>query len=42
MDIEQIKAEIVVKEVRTVTSVKKKKVSRIVFHTMYKMKKSDK
>ena len=28
----------VVKEVRTVTSVKKMKVSRLVFHTMYKMK----
>jgi phage-Barnase-EndoU-ColicinE5/D-RelE like nuclease3 len=33
---------IVVKEVRTVTSTKKKKVSRIVFHTLYKIKKSDK
>lgn len=33
---------IVVKEVRTVTSMKKKKVSRLVFHTMYKIKKSNK
>jgi hypothetical protein len=33
---------IVVKEVRTVTSTKKKKVSRLVFHTMYKIKKSNK
>lgn len=32
----------VVKEVRTVTSTKKKKVSRLVFHTMYKIKKSSK
>ena len=30
---------IVVKEIRTVTSLKKKKVSRLVFHTMYKFKK---
>lgn len=33
---------IVVKEVRTVTSVKKHKISRLVFHTMYKIKKSSK
>ena len=33
---------IVVKEVRTVTSLKKNKVSRLVFHTMYKIKKSNK
>lgn len=33
---------IIVKEVRTVTSTKKKKVSRLVFHTMYKIKKSNK
>ena len=30
---------IVVKEIRTVTSTKKKKVSRLVFQTMYKFKK---
>ncbi len=30
---------VVVKEVRTVTSTKKNKVSRLVFHTMYKFKK---
>jgi hypothetical protein len=30
---------IVVKEVRTVTSTKKNKISRLVFHTMYKFKK---
>ncbi len=29
---------IVIKEVRTVTSTKKKKISRLVFHTMYKKK----
>ena len=28
----------VVKEVRTITSQKKKKISRLVFHTMYKTK----
>jgi phage-Barnase-EndoU-ColicinE5/D-RelE like nuclease3 len=33
---------IVIKEVRTITSTKKKKVSRLVFHTMYKIKKSNK
>jgi phage-Barnase-EndoU-ColicinE5/D-RelE like nuclease3 len=33
---------IVVKEVRTITSVKKNKISRLVFHTMYKIKKSSK
>ena len=33
---------IVVKEVRTVTSIKKKKINRLVFHTMYKIKKSNK
>ena len=33
---------IVVKEVRTVTSRKKNKVSRLVFHTMYKIRKSSK
>jgi hypothetical protein len=32
---------IIVKEVRTVTSTKKKKLSRLVFHTMYKIKKSN-
>jgi hypothetical protein len=31
---------IVVKEVRTITSTKKNKVSRLVFHTMYKIRKS--
>lgn len=30
---------IVVKEIRTVTSTKKKKVNRLVFQTMYKFKK---
>lgn len=30
---------IVVKEIRTITSTKKKKISRLVFHTMYKFKK---
>lgn len=30
---------IVVKEIRTITSKKKKKISRLVFHTMYKFKK---
>ena len=33
---------IVVKEVRTITSKKKNKVSRLVFHTMYKIRKSSK
>ncbi len=33
---------IIVKEVRTVTSVRKHKVSRLIFHTMYKIKKSSK
>ncbi len=33
---------IVIKEVRTITSTKKHKVSRLVFHTMYKIKKSNK
>jgi hypothetical protein len=28
----------VVKEIRTITSQKKKKISRLVFHTMYKKK----
>ena len=28
----------VIKEIRTITSTRKKKVSRVVFHTMYKMK----
>lgn len=32
---------IIIKEMRTVTSIKKKKVSRLVFHTMYKIKKSN-
>ncbi len=33
---------IIVKEIRTITSTKKKKLSRIVFHTMYKKQKSNK
>jgi hypothetical protein len=33
---------IVVKEVRTITSKKKNKISRLVFHTMYKIRKSSK
>lgn len=33
---------IVVKEVRTITSTKKKKMSRLIFHTMYKIKKPNK